>query len=58
MGNAHKNPLQKLNFQMSQYRRLYQKGAIIFLTIVTYNRQPIFNNPQNINLLRQVTANI
>lgn len=43
---------------MSQYRRFYQKGGIIFLSIVTYNRQPIFNNSQNISLLRQATASV
>jgi putative transposase len=41
---------------MSQYRRIYQQESIVFLTIITYNRQPIFKNPQNIDLLRQTTA--
>lgn len=43
---------------MSQYRRLYQKGGIVFLTIVTYNRKSIFNNPRNIDLLRKATATV
>ena len=38
---------------MSQYHRLYQKGGIIFLTIVTYNRQRIFNHSHHIHLLRK-----
>ena len=41
---------------MSEYRRLYIPGSTIFLTIVTYNRQPIFSNPDNISLLRQAIA--
>jgi len=41
---------------MSEYRRFYREGSIIFLTIVTYNRQPIFKDEKNIALLRQVTA--
>jgi REP element-mobilizing transposase RayT len=43
---------------MSQYRRIYQKGSIVFLTIVTYNRQRIFDHEDNIILLRQVTARV
>lgn len=43
---------------MSQYRRFYQKGGIVFLTIVTDNRQPIFNNPRNVDLLRKATATV
>ena len=42
---------------MSQYHRLYQKGGIVFLTIVTYNRQRIFKNPRNIDLLRKSNRN-
>jgi putative transposase len=41
---------------MSNYRRFYQNESIVFLTIVTYNRQPIFNNPENISLLRHIIA--
>lgn len=43
---------------MPEYRRFYQEGSIIFLTIVTCNRQQIFSDEKNINLLRQVTANV
>ena len=43
---------------MSNYRRLYLQGSTIFLTIVTYNRQPIFANPNNISLLRQAIAKV
>ncbi len=43
---------------MSEYRRFYQKGGIVFLTIVTYNRQTIFKNPRNIDLLRKATATV
>jgi putative transposase len=41
---------------MSEYRRLYLPGSTIFLTIVTYNRQPIFANSENIILLRKALA--
>jgi putative transposase len=43
---------------MSDYRRIYQNQSIVFLTIVTYERQRIFHNPQNILLLRQTTAKV
>lgn len=43
---------------MSEYRRFYQKGGIIFLTIVTYNRQPIFQDSPNIDLLRKAIAKV
>lgn len=43
---------------MSEYRRFYQKEGIVFLTIVTYNRQPIFNNSHNIDLLRKAIATV
>ncbi|MDR3477575.1 MAG: transposase [Gammaproteobacteria bacterium] len=35
-----------------QYRRLHQKGGTYFFTLVTHNRQPIFDNQTNINLLK------
>jgi putative transposase len=41
---------------MSEYRRFYREGSIIFLTIVTYNRQLIFKDEKNIDLLRKATA--
>ncbi len=43
---------------MPEYRRFYQPGGTFFLTIVTYNRQPIFSNPENINKLRQAIATV
>ena len=41
---------------MPEYRRLYLPGGTIFLTLVTYQRQPLFNNPENISRLRKATA--
>jgi putative transposase len=43
---------------MSQYRRIYTPGGTIFLTLVTYNRTPLFANPQNIAYLRSAVAAI
>jgi len=43
---------------MPEYRRFLQKGGIVFLTIVTYNRQNIFAKDQNINILRKSVAKI
>jgi putative transposase len=43
-------------FSMPQYRRYYRSSGCVFLTIVTYQRQPIFANPENIELLRRVVA--
>jgi putative transposase len=37
---------------MSYYRRSFVSGATYFFTIVTGNRAPIFNNEQNVSLLR------
>ena len=31
---------------MPEYRRVFLKGGIFFITIVTYNRMPLFTNPQ------------
>ncbi|NET32993.1 MAG: transposase [Cyanothece sp. SIO1E1] len=36
-----------------QYRRAITPGAIYFFTVVTYNRQPLFQAPDTIQLLRQ-----
>ncbi len=33
---------------MSQYRRCYQPGGNYFFTLVTYQRRPIFANPEKI----------
>jgi len=38
---------------MSNYRRLYIPGGTYSFTLVTYQRQPIFTDPQHIDLLRQ-----
>lgn len=37
---------------MSEYRRAYVPGGTFFLTLVTYQRTPIFSNPENISRLR------
>lgn len=42
--------------QMPEYRRAYTAGGTVFLTLVTYQRQPIFNNPENIAKLRNAVA--
>lgn len=36
---------------MPEYRRLHIPGGIFFFTVVTYNRLPLFNNPQCRNIL-------
>ncbi|MEA5533272.1 REP-associated tyrosine transposase [Crocosphaera sp. XPORK-15E] len=41
---------------MSQYRRSYLPGGTFFLTVVTYQRIPIFLEPENITLLRTAIA--
>lgn len=41
---------------MSQYRRAYTPGATVFLTLVTYNRNPIFADSHNVVYLRSVIA--
>lgn len=41
---------------MPQYRRVYLPGGTFFLTIVTYNRNPLFANPENIARLRNAVA--
>lgn len=43
---------------MPHYRRLYQPGATIFLTLVTYNRYPYFSNPENVSKLRNAVATV
>ena len=35
------------------YRRLYVPGSTYFFTVVTYDRQPLFNDPANVQLLRE-----
>ena len=39
-------------------RRYYAPGAIVFLTQVVYGRQPIFQHPQHLALLRSVLHNV
>jgi putative transposase len=41
---------------MPNYRRWRQDGGIVFLTMVTYDRQPIFAHAQARRLLRQAMA--
>ena len=43
---------------MPNYRRMYIPGGTYFLTIVTYCRRPLFENPSNINLLRSAIAKV
>ena len=43
---------------MSNYRRVYIPGGTYFLTIVTYCRRPLFDNPDNIQLLRNAISRV
>ncbi len=43
---------------MPNYRRMYVPGGTYFFTIVTYQRQLIFANPQNISLLRKAITTV
>ena len=43
---------------MSHYRRLKIKGGLYFFTVVTYQRQPIFNNETARVCLRQVWTDV
>jgi len=43
---------------MSEYRRVYIPGGTFFLTLVTYNREPLFAKTQNISLLRSALASV
>lgn len=38
---------------MPDYRRAYIPGGAIFLTLVTFNRRPIFAEGDNVKRLRQ-----
>ena len=42
---------------MPNYRRLYVPGGTYFFTIVTYQRQPIFADSENISRLRLEHSN-
>jgi putative transposase len=48
----------KKNGQMPEYRRAYVPGGTFFLTLVTYHRNPLFSNPENISDLRCAVATI
>ncbi|MBE9117616.1 transposase [Lusitaniella coriacea LEGE 07157] len=41
---------------MPQYRRARIPGSIIFITCVTYERQPLFSTENTVNLLRYAVA--
>ena len=41
---------------MPNYRRFYVPGGTYFFTIVTYQSQQIFANPEHISRLRKVVA--
>ena len=43
---------------MSNYRRLYFQGSTVFLTIVTYQRFPLFKNPDMIAKLRLAVSTV
>ena len=43
---------------MPNYRRMYVSGGTYFFTIVTYQRQPIFTNLENISRLRKAIATV
>jgi REP element-mobilizing transposase RayT len=43
---------------MPDYRRAYTPGGAIFLTLVTFNRRPIFAEPDNVKRLRQAAATV
>lgn len=43
---------------MPNYRRAYVPGGTFFVTIVTYQRRPLFTDPANIALLRRILANV
>lgn len=37
---------------MSDYRRAFIPGGCYFFTVVTYQRRPVFAQPENVELLR------
>jgi putative transposase len=43
---------------MQNYRRIYLPGGTFFLTLVTYNREPLFANSENISFLRSALLTI
>jgi len=43
---------------MPEYRRVYVPGGTYFLTLVTYNRTPLFAKTENISRLRSAVATV
>ena len=43
---------------MSQYRRYYLPGGTFFLTLVTYNRQLLFESAENLDRLRNAVIKV
>ena len=43
---------------MPEYRRAYVPGGTFFLTLVTYNRTPLFSEPENVSRLRRIVATV
>jgi putative transposase len=43
---------------MPNYRRAYIPGGMLFLTIITYRRMPIFGAPENVALLPRVIQRV
>jgi len=43
---------------MSQYQRVFIPGGTFFFTVVTHRRKPIFNNEDNIQLLREAMRKV
>jgi putative transposase len=41
---------------MPNHQRIYTSGGAIFLTLVTFNRRPIFAEPDNVKRLRQAAT--
>ena len=50
-------PTLRINY-MSNYRRVYVPGGTYFFTIITYQRQPLFGDRNNVILLRSATAKV
>ncbi len=43
---------------MSDYRRIFIPGGVYFFTVVTFQRKPIFLDPDNVSLLRAAFKHI
>jgi putative transposase len=39
-------------------RRYYIPGSAVFITQVVQNREPVFRNPENVGLLREILRNV